>query len=111
MVTDDLGFIFQGLEEGISEGGQLNRFFGNELSKIIAHGIATEKRYWEKIQTFDETGERIFKIHVYSLVSIKESMLKKLVKRAMDKVDKISPEMKKKASEILDAQITKLRQG
>jgi hypothetical protein len=38
-ITNQMNFIYQNLEEGVEEGGQLSRFYGTEVSKYMAHGI------------------------------------------------------------------------
>jgi hypothetical protein len=110
-IIDESSFIFQNMEEGAEEGGQLSRFYGNELSKHVSHGVRQEKRYWEKIQTFDEHGDKVFRIKLFSLVSIKESDLKKAVKRALNKEQGISPKMKEAIDNHITSQIKGLEES
>ena len=102
-VTNDMAFIFQNLEEGLDDSGTLARFYGTEVSKLIVQNIRQEKRYWEKVQSFDESGEVIYKLRLYSLVSIKKSDLRKAVKMSLDKGKGITPSIKNQ----IDLHITK----
>ncbi len=110
-VQDDMAFIFQNVQEDIADSGQLTRFYGTEVSKNLLSGVKTEKRYWEKMQTFDENGDKSFRLRVYSLVSIKEGDLKKAIKRALDKGKGISPEIKKKIDDHMAREIQRLGEG
>ena len=109
-ITDDMSFIFQNLEEGIQDGGQLSRFYGNEVSKLVTHGIHDEQRYWEKIQTFNENGEKEYRLRFYSLVSIKESDVKEAIKNVLANGNAISPEIKKQVTEHMVGQIQKFQE-
>lgn len=102
-VTDDMAFIFQNLEEGLDDSGTLARFYGTEVSKLIVQNIRQEKRYWEKVQSFDDSGERVYKLRLYSLVSIRKSDLKKAIKTTLDQGKGITPSIKNQ----IDLHITK----
>ncbi|MCF8059949.1 MAG: hypothetical protein K9K67_11670 [Bacteriovoracaceae bacterium] len=108
-ITNDMGFIFQNLKEGVLDGGDLSRFYGMEISKTLSSDTVTEKRYWEKVETFDSYGEKIYKLRLYSLVSIKESSLRKAIARANAKQSEISPELKKEITDHLQSEIRKLQ--
>jgi hypothetical protein len=108
-ITNDMGFIFQNLKEGVLDGGDLSRFYGMEISKVLSSDTVTEKRYWEKVQTFDSYGEKVYKLRLYSLVSIKGSTLRKAVAKANAKQNAISPELKKEITEHLQTEIRKLQ--
>lgn len=108
-ITNDMGFIFQNLKEGVLDGGDLSRFYGMEISKTISSDTVTEKRYWEKVQTFDSYGEKVYKLRLYSLVSIKGSTLRKAVAKATAKQNEISPELKKEITDHLQTEIRKLQ--
>ncbi len=108
-ITNDMGFIFQNLKEGVLNGGDLSRFYGMEISKVLSSGTVTEKRYWEKVQTFDSYGEKLYKLRLFSLVSIKGSTLRKAIAKANAKQNDISPELKKEITEHLQTEIRKLQ--
>jgi hypothetical protein len=108
-IKNNVAYIFQNMKEGIGDGGDLTRFYGSEVSKNISNGVRTEKRYWEKVQTFDSYGERVFKLRMYSMCSIKESMLRRAISEAHAKNNSLSPEIKQKITEHLSSEITKLQ--
>ena len=108
-ITNDMGFIFQNLKEGVLDGGDLSRFYGMEISKTIASDTVTERRYWEKVQTFDSYGEKVYKLRLFSLVSIKSSTLRRAVANANAKQNEISPELKKEITDHLQTEIRKLQ--
>ena len=109
-ILNETGFIFQNIEEGINEGGQFSRFYGNELSKSITHGVRQERRYWEKVKTFDESGDVIFKVRVYSLISIEEKDLRKAIKMSLTKKKEISPKMREAIDNHITSQIKSLKE-
>lgn len=101
MVSNEIGVVFQNVEEGV-EGDNLSRFIGTEKSSLVAREISPEKRYWEKVLTHDEYGEKKLKIKMYSLVSIKHVTLKKMVRAEMKKNRGISSELKQRVDNQLD---------
>ncbi len=109
MITNDMGFIFQNLKEGVLEGGDLSRFYGMEISKTIASDTVTEKRYWEKVETFDSYGEKVYKLRIFSLISVKTSTLRRAIAKANATQNEISPELKKEVTDHLQAEIRKLQ--
>ncbi len=109
MITNDMSFIFQNLKEGVLDGGDLSRFYGMEISKTIASDTVTEKRYWEKVETFDSYGEKVYKLRIYSLISIKSSTLRKAIAQVNAKQNDITPELKKEITDHLQAEIRKLQ--
>ena len=111
MITNDLAFIFQNMEEGVGEGGDLSRMYASEISKHMAHGIRQEKRYWEKVQTFDSEGERVVKLRVYSLASIKESDIKRAISEVISKDSKLDPQIKEQINGHISREIEKLGQN
>ncbi len=109
MITNDMGFIFQNLKEGVLDGGDLSRFYGMEISKTLASDTVTEKRYWEKVETFDSYGEKVYKLRLYSLISIKSSTLRRAIAKANAKQNDITPELKKEITDHLQSEIRKLQ--
>lgn len=107
MITNESSFIFQNAEEGLDDGGQLSRFYGNELSKHVSHGVRQENRYWEKVRSFNQDGDEIYKLRLYSMVSIKESDLKKAITEALNKEKGLTPQMQK----AIDNHITRQIEG
>lgn len=111
VITDDLSFIFQNMEEGVTDNAELTRFYASEISKHVSHGIRQEKRYWEKVETFDSEGEKKLKLRVFSLASIKESDLKKAIKESLDNGNKLDPRLKEQVNNHLFREIEKLGQN
>lgn len=94
MVENQFSTIFQNLEEGTTDEGGMSRYYASEVSKNVLREIKIQKRYWEKVQTFDRDGEKVYRLRVYSLAEIPESQYKKLVREKLQK-EKIDPEVKK----------------
>lgn len=94
MVENQFSTIFQNLEEGTTDEGGMSRYYASEVSKNVLREIKIQKRYWEKVQTFDRDGEKVYRLRVYSLAEIPEAQYKKLVREKLQK-EKIDPEVKK----------------
>lgn len=107
-ITNQMNFIYQNLEEGVSEGGQLSRFYGTEISKLMAHGIRQENRYWEKVRTFNEDGDPVIRLRIYSKVSIKQSDLKKAIREAINNKKQITKAIKEKIDNHMIAEVDKM---
>ena len=85
--------------------------YASEISKHMAHGIRQEKRYWEKVQTFDSEGERVVKLRLYSLASIKESDIKRAISEVISKDSKLDPQIKEQINGHISREIEKLGQN
>lgn len=94
LINNQFSSIFQNLEEGTSDDGNLTRYYASEVSKNVLRELKITKRYWEKVQTFDRDGEKTFRLRLYSLAEIPESHYKKLIRERMEK-EKLDPEVKK----------------
>lgn len=94
MVENQFSTIFQNLEEGTTDEGGMSRYYASEVSKNVLREIKIQKRYWEKVQTYDRDGEKVYRLRVYSLAEIPEAQYKKLVREKLQK-EKIDPEVKK----------------
>lgn len=101
MVSNEIGVVLQNVEEGV-EGDNLSRFIGTEKSSLITREINPEKRYWEKVLTYDQDGEKKLRIKMYSLVSIKHVSLKKMVRAEIKRSRGISSELKQRVDNQLD---------
>ena len=109
-ISNQMNFIYQNLEEGVESGGQLSRFYGTEVSKHLSHGIRQEERYWEKVRTIDEDGEAIIRLRVYSLISFKQSDLKKAIRRVINEKKQITKAIKEKIDAHMITEIDKMAQ-
>jgi hypothetical protein len=94
MVDNQFSSVFQNLEEGLGDDGNLSRFYASEVSKNVLRELKIASRYWEKVQSFDRDGLKTFRLRVYSLAEIPEVNYKRLVRERIEK-DKIDPEVKK----------------
>src|SRR5690606_1534944 len=95
MVENQFSSIMQNLEEGVQD-DSLTRYYSSEVSKNMLREIKITNRFWEKVQTFDSEGEKVFRLRVYSLAEIPEAKYKKLVRESISQdKDKIDPEVKK----------------
>lgn len=86
-IEQKLEFIFQNAEEGAVMGADQARYIGAEASSLITSSIRTDKRYWEKIATSLDSGERVTRFKVYSMVSMPEDAFKKAVLNATRKAE------------------------
>jgi hypothetical protein len=94
MIQNQFSSILQNLEEGVSDDGNLTRFYSSEVSKNMIRDLRITTRYWEKVQTIDSDGEPIFRLRVFSLAEIPEVKLKKMIRDSLEK-NQIDPEVKK----------------
>ena len=86
-IEQKLEFIFQNAEEGAVMGADQARYIGAEASSLITSSVRTDKRYWEKIATTQDSGERVTRYKVFSMVSMPESDFKKAVLNATRKAE------------------------
>jgi hypothetical protein len=107
-ISNQMNYIYQNLEEGVQEGGQLSRFYGTEVSKYLAHGIRQEKRYWEKVRTIDENGDPVIKLRLYSLISMRESDLKKAIRETITQKREITKAIKQKIDAHMISEIDRM---
>lgn len=107
-IQNEMGFIFQNVEEGVEPGAELSHFFGTEISKTISHQIRSESRYYEKIQIKEPSGDLRIRTDMYSLISVKENVLKKLIRKTIEKNNQLSAEVKQKVTEHLNKKIDTL---
>lgn len=86
-IEQKLEFIFQNAEEGAEMGADQARYIGAEASSLITSSIRPDKRYWEKIATTQNSGERVTQYKVFSLVSMPEADFKKAILSATRKAE------------------------
>ncbi len=84
-IEQKLEFIFQNAEEGTEIGANQARFIGAEASKLMTSSIRPHKRYWEKVHTALDNGERVTRVRVFSSVSMPESEFRKAMINAARK--------------------------
>ena len=86
-IEQKLEFIFQNAEEGAEMGADQARYIGAEASSLITSSIRSDKRYWEKVATTQDSGERVTRYKVFSLVSMPEAGFKKAIMAAVRKAE------------------------
>jgi hypothetical protein len=84
-IEQKLEFVFQNAEEGTAVDSTQARFIGAEASKITTSSIRSGKRYWEKVATTKDTGERITKYKIFATVTMPEADFKRAVIEAAKK--------------------------
>ena len=104
LIHNQFSTIFQNLEEGVGDEGEMARFYSSEVSKTSLRELRVTSRYWEKVQSFDRDGEKTYRLRVYSLAEIPESKLKKLIHETMNK-DSIPAEVKKQVLDHFENEI------
>ena len=107
-IQNEMGFIFQNVEEGTSGGSELSHYFSTEVSKTLVSGIASESRFYEKILKTNADGDKDLNYRTYALVSIKKGDLKRSVRRAMEKENQLSNALKAKVLDHLNTKIDSL---
>lgn len=86
-IEQKLEFIFQNAEEGAVMGADQARYIGAEASSLITSSIHSDKRYWEKVATTKDSGERITVYKTFALVSMPEAEFKKAILNATKKAE------------------------
>ena len=104
LIHNQFSTIFQNLEEGVGDEGEMARFYSSEVSKTSLRELRVTNRYWEKVQSFDRDGQKTYRLRVYSLAEIPESKLKKLIHETMNK-DSIPAEVKKQVLDHFEGEI------
>lgn len=84
-IEQRLEFIFQNAEEGTSMDSTQARYIGAEASKLVTSSIRPAKVYWEKVLTFDESGNKKIIYKVFAQVGMPEVDLKKAISEAAKK--------------------------
>jgi hypothetical protein len=108
MIKTQFSGILQNLEEGVDGSGNLSRYYSSEVSKTMIHDLQISSRYWEKVQTFNNDGETLIKLRVYSLAEIPELKFKKLLRETLEK-EKAGPEVKAQVLEHFESEIKKFQ--
>jgi len=107
-ITNQMNYIYQNLEEGVGDGGQLSRFYGTEVSKHLSNGIRQERRFWEKVKVYDENGDPLIRTRVYSLISMKESDLRKAIRNTIFEKREITKAIKEKIDSHMISEVDKM---
>ncbi len=83
-IEQRLEFVFQNAEEGTEMDTTQARYIGAEASKLTTSKLHIKDRYWEKVATTTDAGERITQYRVFVTVEMPEQDFKKAVFRAIN---------------------------
>ena len=75
--------IFQNAEEGTSFDADQARYIGAEASKLTTSSIHINDRYWEKVATTQDNGQRVTQYRVFADVTMPEADFKRAVMDAI----------------------------
>lgn len=84
-IEQRLEFVFQNAEEGTALGSTQARYIGAEASKLVTNSIRPSKRYWEKVATTDDSGNRKTIYRVFASVTMPEPDFKRAIMDAISK--------------------------
>lgn len=84
-IEQRLEFVFQNAEEGTTMDTTQARYIGAEASNLVASSIRPGQRYWEKVATTKDSGERVTQYKVFTLVSMPEADFKQSIMDAIRK--------------------------
>ena len=84
-IEQQLDFVFQNAEEGTTMDGSQARYIGGEAANLTASTLRLDKRYWEKVATTQDSGQRITQYRVFVTVTMPEADFKRSVLDAVRK--------------------------
>ncbi|MFP5492664.1 MAG: hypothetical protein ACLGG0_14260 [Bacteriovoracia bacterium] len=105
-IESRLDFVFQNAEEGTAVDANQVRRIGAEACKITSSSLRPGVRYWEKVATSTDSGERVTRYKVFSTVTMPEADFRKAVMNAIKKQEGkpgISEDFSKKVDQHWDA--------
>ncbi len=105
-IESRLDFVFQNAEEGTTVDASQVRRIGAEACKLTTSNIRTGNRYWEKVATTTDSGERVTRYRVFATAEMPESDFKRAVLDAVKRQQGkggISEDFAKKVDEHWDS--------
>lgn len=78
-IESRLEFIFQNAEEGTGFDSTQARYIGAEASKVTSSALKNQDRYWEKVATTQDNGQRVTQYKVYTTVTMPEEDFRRAV--------------------------------
>jgi len=84
-IEQRLDVIFQNAEEGTDLTSTQARYIGAEAAKNTTSALRLDKRYWEKVVTTQDNGQRVTQYKIYASVTMPEPEFKKAVLAAIKK--------------------------
>ncbi len=82
-IESRLDFVFQNAEEGTGVDANQVRRIGAEACKITSSSIRPGNRYWEKVATTTDTGERVTRYRIFATVTMPEGDFKRSIMEAI----------------------------
>lgn len=104
-IESRLEVIFQGAEEGTAIDSTQARRISADACKITTSSIRPGTRYWEKVATSTDSGERVTQYKVFATVTMLETDFKRAVMNAIRKQEGkggLSQDFSKKVDEHWD---------
>lgn len=104
-IEQRLEFIFQNAEEGTSLDSTQARYIGAEATKLSTNSLRIGSRYWEKVATTTDSGERVTRYKVFANVTMPEADFKRAIVDAIHKAQGkggLSPDFAKKVDQHWD---------
>ena len=102
-INQNLNYIFQNAEEGITVDTNQIQFVSTESAKAVMSMALPSEHYWEKvISTVDAEGNKEMYYSIFARVKMKESDLKKAIDRTLNGNSGISADFKKKVDQQWD---------
>jgi hypothetical protein len=71
--------VFQNAEEGTSLDSTQARYIGAEASKITSSSLRIQDRYWEKVATTTDSGQRVTQLKVFTTVVMPEEDFRRAI--------------------------------
>lgn len=109
-IEQKLQIVFQNAEEGYSLDANQARFMGIEATDLMStSSIRPYKRYWEKVRTTNDSGQRVTKLVMFAVVKMPETDFKKAIIDAARKREGkagLSSDFAKKVDQQWDAIVT-----
>ncbi|MBS1959970.1 MAG: hypothetical protein JST80_10890 [Bdellovibrionales bacterium] len=105
-IESRLEFIFQAAEEGTGFDSTQARYIGAEASKVTSSALKLQDRYWEKVATTQDNGQRVTQYKVFATVTMPEEDFRRAVIDAARKRQGktgLSEDFSKKVSEQWDS--------
>jgi hypothetical protein len=84
-IEQRLEFILQNAEEGTAADSTQVRYIGSEACQLTTSSIRPDKRYWERVATTRDSGERVTETKVFATVTMPEADFKRAILDAIRK--------------------------
>lgn len=109
-IEQRLEFILQNAEEGTSIDTNQVRYIGAEATRLVTSSIRPGRRYWERVATTRDSGERVTIYKVFATVEMPEADFKKAIIDAINK-QKGQPSISNEFAKRVDRQWDRFVEG